>query len=389
MRDRLKYYFVNWVDGMKINKSHFMAQDNAIRDVLHDNASLHLTPHRYGVLPPSVAGENTFSVRVSLDNQNTLRVVVEACQAVTPGGVRISIPAFSSPVSTEADCMPETIQPLLETNGEFDWWIVLIVNPYDVQGAGTPDLTENPPRFPYLLPTYTIRIVPSSQYRQFIYYPYALTIGKIYVGDNGISLQEFYIPPCYSVSAHPVLISYLEEFDRFLASLERHCTQIIQKILQKEQKNEKAELVMFLCDRVMLYLGQALTASRWTLSYDSPSALFFTVAALARIMKNTIDLRIGSGKEELMNYLSEWCGLKQGELESLLTNVAGMNYDHNNIYDKNIPVVDLFMSKISKLFAELSKLEYIGKPKPAGFVVKEELPIGEEPRKTSKPRFLG
>ena len=102
MRDRLTHYFVNWVDGMKINKTHFIDQNNAMKDVLHDVGSFHLTPHRYGILPPSVAGENTFSVRVSLDNQNTLRVAVEACQAITPGGVRISLPAFSSPVVTEA-----------------------------------------------------------------------------------------------------------------------------------------------------------------------------------------------------------------------------------------------------------------------------------------------
>ncbi|MEO6914880.1 MAG: hypothetical protein ABI151_03830, partial [Chitinophagaceae bacterium] len=78
MRDRLKHYFINWVDGMKINKTHFIDQGNGMKDALHDVASLHLTPHRYGVLPPSVAGENTFSVKVSLDNQKTLRVVVES-----------------------------------------------------------------------------------------------------------------------------------------------------------------------------------------------------------------------------------------------------------------------------------------------------------------------
>src|SRR5215217_17936 len=233
MRDRLKHYFVNWIDGMKINKTHFVEQNRAIKDVLHDVASLHLTPHRYGVLPPSVAGENTFGVKVSLDNQNTLRVVVEACQAVTPGGVRISIPAFSSPVSTDLDSKPATILPFSAASGELDWWIVLIVHPFDTEAAGTPDLSENPPRFPYLLPTYTIEVVSSNQYKQFNYYPYALTIGKIFVYSNEVTLVDFYIPPCYSVSAHPDLISLLGEFDMFLASLERYCTHIVQKIFRQ------------------------------------------------------------------------------------------------------------------------------------------------------------
>ncbi|RYZ30802.1 MAG: hypothetical protein EOO10_01480 [Chitinophagaceae bacterium] len=356
--------------------------------MLHDTASLHLTPHQYGVLPPSVAGENTFSVRVSLDNQNTLRVVVEACQAVTPGGVRISLPAFSSPVSTETDCMPATILPFSSASNELDWWIVLIVHPFQTQAAGAPDLTENPPRYPFLVPSYTIEVVPSSQYKQFTYYPYALTIGKIFVVNNEISLVDFYIPPCYSVSAHPELVSLLSEFDVFLSSLERHCTQIVQKIFRKNQQNEISDLVMFLCDRVMLFLGQALTAARWSLLYESPSALFFTMASLARVLKNTIDLRIGSGKEELINYLSEWCELKQGELESMLSSIAGMTYDHNDV-NKNISEVAVFVKVVSRLFGTLSKLEFIGKRKTGEFFVDEKVHAEDIPQRSNRPRFLG
>lgn len=388
MRDRLQHYFVNWVDGMKINKTHFVDQNNAFKSVLHDAVSHHLTPHRYGVLPPSVAGENTFSVRVSLDNQNTLRVVVEACQAVTPGGVRIALPAFSSPVSTEADVLPATILPFSANTSEMDWWIVLIVHPYNTQAAGAPDLSENPPRFPYVVPTYTIEVVPQSQYQQFTYYPYALTIGKLFVVNNEISLVDFYIPPCYAVAAHPELVSLLGEFDSFLSSLERHCTTIVQKIFRKSQQNEISELVMFLCDRVMLYLGQALTAARWNLLYESPATMFFTMASLARVLKNTIDLRIGAGKDELMEYLSEWCELKQGELESMLASIAGMSYDHNDV-NKNISEAAVFVRVIAKLFGTLSRLEFIGKRRSGGFVVKEESLGAELPRKTSKPRFLG
>lgn len=388
MRDRLKHYSVNWIDGMKINKNHFIDQGKAVRDALHDVASLSLTPFRYGVLPPSVAGENTFSVKVSLDNQNSLRVVVEACQAITPGGVRISLPAFSSRVATDADCTPATIVPFSAASGELDWWIVLIIHPFDTQAAGTPDLTENPPRFPYVLPTYTIEVVSSNQYKQYTYYPYALTIGKIFAYNNEVNLVDFYIPPCYSVNAHPDLIALLGEFDMFLASLERYCTLIVQKILRKSQQNDISELVMFLCDRVILYLGQALTAARWNLLYDSPAALFFTIASLARVIKNTIDLRIGSGKEELMNYLSEWCELKQGELESMLGSIANMTYDHNDV-NKNISEAAVFVKVASKLFATLSKLEFIGKRKEAGIFVKEELAVNDMPKKSNKPRFLG
>ncbi|MEJ7736641.1 MAG: hypothetical protein WKF97_04370 [Chitinophagaceae bacterium] len=362
MRDRLKHYFVNWVDGMKINKTHFIDQNNAFKDALQDVAALHLTPHRYGILPPSVAGENPFSVKVSLDNHKTLRVVVEACQAVTPGGVRIALPAFSSLVPTDADCRPATMFPFSSPGEELDWWIVLIVHPFETQPAGTPDLSENPPRFPTVLPTYTIQVVSSQQYKQFAYYPYALTVGKVFVSGDEINLADYYIPPCYSVNAHPDLVSSLDDFDKFLATMERHCTQIIQKIFMQSEQNKISEPVMFICDRVIIYLGQALTAARWNLLHDSPAALFFAMASLARVIKNIIDLRTGSGKEELMNYLSDWCGLKQGELESMLSSIANMTYEHNDV-NKNISETAVFLKKMTKLFETLADQDFIGKPK--------------------------
>src|SRR5687768_3832331 len=101
MRENQKHFPVNWVDGMKINKNHFIEQDNAWSDALQEMASLHLSPLRYGILPSSAAGEDTFSVKISHDNQDSVRVSVHSCHAITPGGVRISLPS-ASPVGEAA-----------------------------------------------------------------------------------------------------------------------------------------------------------------------------------------------------------------------------------------------------------------------------------------------
>ncbi|HYH14966.1 MAG TPA: hypothetical protein VD794_07095 [Flavisolibacter sp.] len=385
MRDRLKYYPVNWIDGMKINKDHFIAQDHAVKNALHDTAALSLSPQRYGLLPPTAQGENTFRAKISLDNQNTLRVVVEACQAMTPGGIRIALPSFAANTPTENDYMPSIIFPFTSTEVELDWWIVLVVNPFETQPAGSPDLSEVPPRFPFVLPTYSIQVVSTSQYKQFALHPYALTIGKLFIYGGEIRIVDYYIPPCISVSAHPDLVSLHGEFDQFMASLERHCVQIVQKIFKKSQQNDISELVMFLCDRILLYVSQALSALRLVGMHQAPADLFLTIATLARVIKNTIDLRIGSGRDELMNYLSEWCDLKQGELDAMLNSIANMTYEHNDV-NKNISEVAVFAKVVTKLFATLSKLDFIGKRKEAGIFVKEEQ---GEARRESKHRFLG
>ena len=388
MREHRKHFPVNWIDGMKINKSHFVEQDNAWIDSLHEMVSLVTSPVRYGVLPTSIAGENTFNVKISLDNQEALRVSVPACQAVTLGGIRISIPAFSTGSQPDTGNILNAVFPFSAAKSESAWWVFLFVNPFEKQPAGSPDLTENPPRLPFVLPTYSLQLVSGSNYREFANHPYAMPVGKISVNGNDIRIEDDYLPPCISLIAHPDLISLHGELDRYFADIELFCSQIVQKIYVKKQQNEISELVMFLCDRVMLYLGQAISTMRWKMIYEPPVELFMSIATLARIMKNTIDLRIGSGKDELMNYLSEWCELKQGELETMLSRMANAGFDNNDI-NRNIQQVVVFVKITSRLFETLSKLEFIGKKKESGVFVKEEAPQQAGNQQPAKRRFFG
>ena len=388
MRDQLKHFPVNWIDGMKISKNHFIAQDDAAKNALYDLASLMVSPLRYGILPPSQDGEETYNIKISLDNQNTMRVSVLACHAITPGGVRIAIPSLSSAGQQNSDGVPATSFQFSDAGSEPVWWIALMVHPYQRQPAGSPNLEESPPRYPNVLPAYSVHIISDSQYRQYANHPYGIIIGKALSTGNEVRPDEEYIPPCFSVSSHPDLVSLYTELDKFLGNLELRCSQIVQKIYKKNQQNELSELVLFLCDRVILFLGQSITQMRWMMIHDSPAALFANIASLARVMKNSIDLRIGSGKDEMLNYMSEWCELKQGELETMLSSLAGLRYDNNDI-NNNIQKVVTFVKVTSRLFETLSKLEFIGKKKESGIFVKEEA-IGNtaDPNKARR-RFFG
>ena len=50
MREYPKHFPVNWIDGMKINKGHFIAQDNAWTDALQEVGALTTSPIRFGIL---------------------------------------------------------------------------------------------------------------------------------------------------------------------------------------------------------------------------------------------------------------------------------------------------------------------------------------------------
>lgn len=385
-----KHFPINWIDGMKINKSHFIAQDDAWKDALHDIGSLSTSPLRFGILPAPFGNEENFNVKISLDNQNTLRASVLSCQAVTPGGIRINLPVPSAFANASTDGVPAVSFSFSEAKTETNWWVVLIVNPFEKRPVGNPDLTENPPRYPHVLPSYSVEVISGNEYSQFSYHPYAVTIGKVVVNANNVRVDNEYIPPCYSINASSDLVNLHAELDQFMSRLETVCSQIVQKIFQRNQQNNISELVMFLCDRIMLYLGQAITDLRWKMIHESPAALFACLASLARVMKNAIDLRIGSGREEMMNYLVDWCELKQGELESMLAGVANLRFDNNDVND-TIQKVTPFVKTTTRLFETLSKLDYIGKRKDSGIFVNEEKPGRAEQQETKPPkrRFSG
>lgn len=387
MRSQRKYYSVNWMDGMKINKDHFIAQDNAAQDAMSDIATLGLSAIRYGVLPSSAAGEESYNVKIALDNQNTLRATVIGLQAVTPGGVRIAYPGLSA-----SEAALTTSFQFSHSGTESVYWVVITVHPYERKPSGSPDSDENPPRFPYVQADYKLHVVSESQYTQYARNPFALVIGKVSVNGNNIRVEDEYIPPCIAVNASADLMGLHGELDQFLAGLELRCSQIVQKIFRKSQQNDLSELAMFLCDRIMMFIGQAITDMRWNLVYETPAKMFSTIISLARVMKNTIDLRTGSGKEELMNYLSEWCELNQGELENMLSGLANLRYEHNDINSNILPVIR-FAKVTGKLFESLSNLEFIGKRKESGIFVKEEQNINQNVNNGTdqkpKRRFFG
>ena len=364
MYNHLTYLPVNWIDGMKISKDHFIAQDSAMTNLIHISTALNLSPVRYGILPASDGGIRTV---LSVDNQNALSVTVLQCKAVTLGGVTIHIPlAGAAENNTVSASFPFSLSGSAST-----YHVVLIVQPFNRQPVGNPAMSENPPRYPFAVQEYQIEVVDDARYRQFANHPHALTIGRVLLDANAVRIDEDYIPPCLSVNAHPDLLQLQAELDQFLGALELRCSQIVQKIFRKSQQNDLSELALFLCDRIMLQLGQSLTLLRRISAFDPPVLLFANISSLARVMKNTIDLRIGSGKDELMTYLSEWCELNQGELESMLTSVANLSYNHNNINESIGPIIR-FAKVISKLFETLSNLEFIGKRKETGIFVKEE-----------------
>lgn len=369
MPEKMNYPQVNWVDGMKINKNHFIAQEHSMAERINDVRETGINLFNYGLLPMRSSSENPVKVLLYTDNQQTLRVKVFECHAITPGGGRISISEtvesqeFSVP-------LPETVYEFPQTKEE-DLYISLSVNPFKLVPAGNIDPSEEPPRHPYLMPEYKVHLIPESQLGKKESGLNFLIIGKVHSSESGPELVKEFIPPCTSVQSHPKLVTLHAEFDRFLSQLESDLVTIIKKIRDKEQTNSLATTLESVSMPLLDFLSNTILAFRWNIPVQPPLEMCEKIATSARIIKNALDANAGKAKEELLNYFTEWCTLNQGDFETMLGRTVNFDYQHSDMYKTLLNMLQ-YAEVVSPLFSKLSTLEYIGKKKETSIFVKEQ-----------------
>lgn len=387
MANQIYYLPVNWVDGMKINKNHFIEEQNARIQDQAFAAGAHITAINYGLLPPVAGEHNPVKLYINMDNQQQVSVKLLYCRAITPGGVVIHIEQDAgNNIAETSEKITGLSVPFseLKENSE-TYYVVLAVNPYERIPAGNANAEELPPRIPYTLPRYSLSLLAEENLQNQKPGLYQLVIGKFFIKEQNILVDEDYIPPCVTAGSHPELTDIFAGMEEFLSKMELYSTQILQKIIIKKQQNELALIVQKICENILQYTNSHAMVYRWSMLHQPPLYMLSVIASMARVLKNTLDQYLGSGKEELMNYFTEWCDLNQGELEKLITELTVDRYSHENI-NNTVEKTAMFTRSVSSLFHNLSRLDYIGKKKDANIFVKEEVVKSDFPELAIKKR---
>ncbi|UCA61771.1 hypothetical protein KB553_09620 [Chryseobacterium rhizoplanae] len=365
MVEKLKYYPLHWMDGMKINKSHFTAIQNFVSDAVRDVVGAQISPVNYGLLPIN----NSIEIKLTSDQHKQLKVTVEQCHGITPNGSRIEISAeeqavFQSSFLTEATYM-------MKEDENVKLMVCLSVHLFNRIPFGEPDPDENPPRYPFTRPEYILQLIPENELKG----PLGLggsnlTVARISVSAGECEIDPMYIPACQCTMSHNTLKKFYVETERFFNQMELLASQIRQKIRFKKQNNLLSLIVDDMADKVVCYLGMEMNRYRWTALYQPPIYMFSSVIALGRILKNCIEVYTGSGKEELINYVTEWCNIGQGDFEFAFSDILNEEYDHQQI-GKTAEKVGRFMKTAEEIFNVLSQLDYIGKKRDGSIFISE------------------
>ncbi len=381
-----QYLPVNWANGMKINKDHFVQEQNARMQEQAFATGVHINAVNYGLLPPVAGEHSSFKMFINFDNQQNVVVKLLQCRAVTAGGYMIHIENDADYNAGSVAKIDGLAVPFAELKSKTNtFFVVITVNPYKRIPYGDADENEIPPRIPFTLPQYSLSVLPEEALGKSKPGLFQLVVGKFEIKEQNIVADADYIPPCVASSSHPELVDVFAGMEAFIAKMELYATQILQKIVLKKQQNELALIVQRICENILQYSNSHAMVYRWSMLHQPPLHMLSVVASLARVFKNTIDQYIGSGKEELINYFMEWCDLKQGELENLVTDLTTHQYNHEDI-NATVAVTATFTKSISTLFHNLSRLDYIGKKKDANIFVKEEVVKSDFPEKTVQKR---
>ncbi|MBN1820503.1 MAG: hypothetical protein JW833_07295 [Prolixibacteraceae bacterium] len=369
MPPKLTYYNVNWENGMKISKDHFIQQDNAFTDQVKDIFAGLLNNKNYGLLPMDAQSGKSIKTVFKIDNQKFLKATILQCRAVTSGGGRIEIlegqqiPEFEVNISHELNASAKDSNEV--------YYILLSADIFNRHPFGDLDANEEPPRYPFSIPSYKINIIPEKQIATEGAHPFSFFIGKMKINQEKPEILEDYIPPCMSIKSHNDLIDFYASAEKFYSQLELNLLSIIRKIKEKGQDSTLAKSVLSLSENLLYFMTTNQLRLHWEIQDKPPICLFEYIATSARLIRNTIDSNSSENKEELLNYFTNWSELKQGDFEKLLVYCINFEYLHFDIL-VSIEQFGEFMQIIALLFEKLESLAYIGKKKETNIFVKEQ-----------------
>ncbi|BAX80235.1 hypothetical protein [Labilibaculum antarcticum] len=372
---------VNWVDGMNINKKHFIAQENSFIQNSMGLANLSVSPLSFGL----VKSERDF-LWMDIDNDIQLLVNFKPVDIILPSG-------FQYKITEGKDSKREFKCDLPKAESDAVYYVVLSVDPFSRQPFGLADAAESPIRKPFVTPEIKISITEEDELSEILLGLNHLVIGRITREDTVWNIDSEYIVASTLISSNPVLFDVYKQVEIYLSSIEKYSGLIVNKIRLKKQDNPLAKALNEICCKLLDLMSVSLSKYRISTPYSIPVEMVILVMDLARIVKNTLDGWQGCGKDEFLTYISDWCNVNEGEFEDALSQVVKHRYDHNKI-DLSVDRIVKLLSLLKQMLHILSGLDYIGKKIDTDLFVKEETLMEEEiegstTAKKKRPFFFG
>lgn len=365
------YPAINWTDGVKITKDHFLESHSHATEAVQDATTIGLNSYNYGLLKPKKDENTPLKIQVVTQTSERLAIQLIHCNAITKNGCRIE---YNSDLYGGKH--PEAVIEAknIDVNSNLDFLLLVTVNPYVLVPVGEPDPESIPLHHPYALPKIDFQIISKSQFNVSFMDINFLIIGKIKWKNGAFILENNYIPPTARIMYHPELLNFQKKISSVLINIRNYSIIINQKNRHKFLNNKLASNTFNLCIKVMDFVSENLFKYTNISEEEPPIYLAESISVLGNYFSNELAILEEEDREKLLQYFYEWIDVKPSILESTIGDIISIDYDHTEIQE-TIQKIDFFMAIIERLWKKLSDLEYIGQRKDNIVVSEEKLTL--------------
>lgn len=384
MNQLLEHFPVNWIDGMKLNKRHFIQLENSIIERVNDSTGISIKDYEYGLIPSYQPNQPSLDLAV-YDG----KIALNTCRAITLGGTRVEI--NNLPLS-ELTVSIDAISSNLKREEGASYLIILNINPYQRIPVGIPDNEEIPPRQPNSIPQYNLSLVPMNQINTREFTAFNLPLGKLICQSGEFKQDTSYIPPCHRIDAYVELSNRYKELGKLVSDIEVNTL----KVFQRSRDEQKIGKVNYLADSINLFSGKVLDfmtnySSRYHLFYkqESPKFLFEFFVRLAKVIHISWRSLKDRDREEMLNYFHDHImDYTPNVLKQTIEGIVQLSYNHIDI----LPIlerIETFLKIVNRLFNRLIELKYIPKTKHDILVGEQKLKetFRDKPKKSVRGMF--
>jgi hypothetical protein len=353
---------INWIDGMKLNKDHFIHHDNWILEKIRESSSIGMTDFNYGLVKN--AQNTSLGLKINIDQNHQINIQITDCCAITSGGITIEISSQNiQTLQYPFEKLSLDFNISESANEMFD--IILAVFPQNRIPVGLPDENERPFRHPFTMPEYCLSAVPTKQVNSSQMWKNHITIGKFQVIAKEVNIITEYIPPCTSIAAYPALSSYYTDFGNISEKILAAFSDYLRKNRSSQAKIESN--LCFVVEKMAYYLTMNLSYYKLIIKTLPPLFMIEFFIQFARLFKSVINWLNEYEREEMHNHLSHWVSYR--DLENAAFELIELQYDHQHIHPSIIKV-EKFLNLMLELF---EKIMYSGKVAP---VKETKVPVG-------------
>lgn len=359
MLPKLQYHLTNWVDGMKINRQHFIDSENALLDQVRDSHAVALNAFTYGLLQPIAGEKSALDCNAAANQTRQFKVTVSYCRAITAGGCRIEIIPGIHPELVSDNTAQSSEEFNAAKSGATGFYAVISVNPFIREPFGAAAAEEYPPRNEHSISSYRLSLVSEEDINTGSLGANNLPVAKFVLKNGELVRDNNYIPPCAVVGAHPGTKQIFNAIAERLNQIQEYSSEIVRKVVEGGQNAALAQNLRQVCEHTVRHIASEFFMFRMMYRQQSPVYMANTVVQLASHLNVNIALLSIKDKEELLQYFSYWNEVSPGKFEEMLGLVINADYNHEDIFGFYQPLLH-FLKVWCDLLEKLKDLKLIG-----------------------------